>query len=129
MIRLLMIGCLTMLLMGSGDVAWAAESREAPPTKTYHPADKFVRGLVNIATAPLEMPRHIRQRTSGGNTFRNWVVGVSQGLGYTVTRALAGAYEVLTFPVPAPKRYAPVIEPEYLWETAPATESDQHGRR
>ncbi len=96
-----------------------AGDNEFPKTtvKTYRASDKFVRGLVNIASSPLEIPRRIRQRTEGGNTVRNWVTGTTLGVGYAVTRLLAGAYEVLTFPVPAPKQYTPIIEPEYVWET------------
>lgn len=112
--RYLFLGALASALVIAGP-AMGAERRAHPP-KTYQPADKFMRGLVNIITSPLEIPRRIRRRTEGDNTLRGWTLGTTQGLGYTVVRLAAGAYEVLTFPAPAPKDYKPVLEPEYVWE-------------
>lgn len=104
------------LLLGMPGMLEAARRAPAAQTKTYHPADKLVRGITNIITAPLEFPRRLRQRVHGDNTVRGWSLGTSLGLGYTVVRLAAGAYEVLTFPAAAPKNYAPVLEPEYVWE-------------
>ena len=99
----------------------AAKEPTQPAKKAYGAADKLVRGITNVITAPLELPRQIRRRTKGDNTFRGWSLGASRGLGYTIVRFAAGAYEVLTFPAPAPKQYAPVIEPEYVWEEEPSS--------
>ena len=112
-----MAGALALMLLTAPGLSEAAPRQPTPPTeKTYHPADKLVRGITNIITGPLELPRHLRQRVHGDNTFRGWVLGTSQGLGYTAVRMIAGAYEVLTFPAAAPKNYAPVMEPEYVWD-------------
>ncbi|OLD74828.1 MAG: hypothetical protein AUG95_01395 [Nitrospirae bacterium 13_1_20CM_4_62_6] len=42
--------------------------------------------------------------------------GPIDGLGMFVARTVAGAYEVLTFPIPLPPRYQPMLFPEYIWQ-------------
>ncbi len=115
--RAWLIGCVVLSVLGGAGLEGAESA--ASSRKTYHPADKFVRGLVNIVTAPLELPRRLRQRTQGDNTVRGWTLGTTQGLGYVVVRFVAGTYEVLTFPAPAPRHYTPVLEPEYVWDELP----------
>lgn len=104
------------LLLIGGMARGDERAAQTTPRQRYQPADKLMRGITNLITAPLEIPRRLRARTRGDNTFRGWSLGASQGLGYTVVRIAAGAYEVLTFPAPAPKDYAPILEPEYVWE-------------
>lgn len=93
----------------------AARETEASAT-VYRASDKLVRGITNVVTSPLEFPKRLRRRIHGDNTFRGWSLGTSLGVGYTAVRLVAGIYEILTFPAAAPKNYAPVLEPEYVWQ-------------
>jgi putative exosortase-associated protein (TIGR04073 family) len=99
-----------LLCVGTG-TAQAADAQ-----KEYGAGDKFVRGLVNIVTAPWEIPARIRKRTDGDNTVRGWSLGTVHGIGFATARVVTGAFEVLTFPMSGAQAYAPVLEPEYAWE-------------
>ena len=78
--------------------------------------DKLVRGLANFFTGFLEIPRNIHNTTESSGMLTGWTVGLGKGLGYTALRMLAGVYEVITFPLPIPEDYRPLIEPEFVWD-------------
>ncbi|ANA41363.1 exosortase system-associated protein, TIGR04073 family [Geobacter anodireducens] len=77
-------------------------------------AYKFVRGVTNVATAIVELPKQsylsVRDRGAVG-----YVVGPLKGVGMTVYRGFMGAAEAIFFPVPQPGYYDPMVEPEYVW--------------
>ena len=118
--RLLLLVSTVLVLVNAAarPCAAAGDQPTKPAAKTYTQSDKLVRGLVNIVTSPLELPRQLREQVHGGSTVRAWTLGLLQGIGYTVVRASAGVYEVLTFPAPAPSHYTPVLEPEYVWDAS-----------
>lgn len=72
---------------------------------------KLSRGVVNIVTSPLEFITQYMVLEEDHNTAVSVLGGVVYGAGYTVTRILAGAYEVITFPIPYPSAYEPVMRP------------------
>lgn len=84
----------------------------------YSPGDKLVRGLANVFTGFIEIPRNIFNTTQERNLLEGWTVGLAKGVGYTGLRMLSGAYETVTFPFPVPRNYEPVIRPEYVWEAS-----------
>lgn len=83
---------------------------------------KLTRGVVNIFTGWVEIPKRIHEtsQTSGAAAGFTW--GLLRGFGYGFIRTAAGFYETFTFPFPAPPGYASVIEPEYVFTSdEPAT--------
>lgn len=82
---------------------------------------KFVRGVANLTTGWVELPKQIYVV----GTNEGWVAGALRGpfdgLGMFAARTIAGAYEILTFPIPVPPNYQPMLSPEYVWETEPPT--------
>ncbi len=76
---------------------------------------KFVRGVTNVATSIVEIPKQsyltVRDRGAVG-----YVVGPIKGIGMTVYRAVLGAVEAVCFMVPQPGYYDPMLEPEYVWQ-------------
>ncbi len=86
------------------------------PIGSYRPGDKLVRGLANLFGGLIEIPRNIYNTTHEENMLTGWTVGLAKGLGYTVLRMGSGIYEMVTFPFPVPKNYAPIIEPEFPWD-------------
>jgi putative exosortase-associated protein (TIGR04073 family) len=80
-----------------------------------HMAVKLVRGVTNIATCVVELPKQtylsIRDEGAIGS-----VVGPLKGIGMMVYRALMGASETALFLVPQPGYYDPMIDPEYVWK-------------
>ena len=86
------------------------------PTLSGLISQKFIRGVVNLSTGWVEVPRQIY--TVGTN--EGWVRGVLRGpfdgIGMFFARTVAGAVEMATFPVPLPT-YQPMLTPTYAWES------------
>jgi putative exosortase-associated protein (TIGR04073 family) len=85
----------------------------------WNMGDKLLRGVGNLLFGFVELPRSIFN-TSQKNILAGLTLGPIQGIGYTIVRMGAGAYDLLTFPIPVPGRYRPLVQPEFPWqETAP----------
>lgn len=82
----------------------------------YSPADKLGRGLSNLVLGFLEIPRNIHATTQRDGALAGGTVGLGRGIGYTLLRMVTGAYEIVTFPIPVPEHYEPIVQPEYPWE-------------
>lgn len=78
-------------------------------------SQKFIRGLANMSTGWIEVPRQIY----AVGTNEGWVTaalrGPFDGIGMFFARTVAGVVEVATFPVPVPT-YKPIVTPVYPWE-------------
>ena len=75
------------------------------------------RGVVNIATSPVEIFRNIYNESQYENIGYGMTVGLGKGIVQTVMRIGAGAVEIVTFPFNFPDEYKdPIVEPEYVWE-------------
>jgi len=83
-------------------------------------AAKGTRGLVNFTLGWIEVPKQIYLV----GHHEGWLVGVIRGpidgLGMFIARTVAGAYELLTFPIPLPPQYQPMVKPDYVWQDDPA---------
>ena len=92
----------------------------AEPAWAQDPIHKMGRGVVNILTGWIELPKQIHL----GSQEENPIVGLGRGLfrgaSLTVIRAGVGIFEALTFPLPYPKAYASPYESmelnDYAWE-------------
>lgn len=83
---------------------------------------KLGRGLFNVATGTLEIPKQaIREARRGeeknlGEIFIGYFSGLMLGSGYAVVRTLAGVVEIATFPFPNPDgTYGPLVRPETVF--------------
>ncbi|MBU0684169.1 MAG: exosortase system-associated protein, TIGR04073 family [Candidatus Omnitrophota bacterium] len=75
------------------------------------PLEKLGRGIVNVLISPLEIPKGMGDL--GMFTGMTW--GVLKGTFNVVKRSVVGIYEVISFPVPVPKDYEPILtDPETL---------------
>lgn len=105
-------------VLGVGQTAVAEEPGLAQQIGT-----KFVRGVANLTTGWVEIPKQIYVV----GTNEGWVAGALRGpfdgLGMFAARTIAGAYEILTFPIPVPPNYHPMFSPDYVWETEPPAPS------
>jgi len=79
------------------------------------PGKKLLRGLANVVTGWVELPKNIYDQSVEENVFSGLTVGLAKGIGMTIVRTGAGVYETVTFPFPIPEDYAPVLEPEYVF--------------
>ncbi len=78
---------------------------------------KFTRGGVNVITGWVEVPKQIRETSRLQGAGSGWTWGVLRGLGHGFVRTAADFYEIVTFPFPAPTNYAPVIQPEFVFDS------------
>lgn len=77
-------------------------------------SNKLVRGITNVATSPVEIPKQtinsIRDQGALGA-----VIGPVKGIGMTLYRAFIGSVETVFFMVPQPGYYDPMVDPDYVW--------------
>ncbi len=77
---------------------------------------KFFRGVVNLSTGWIEVPRQIYEVGTNEGWVRGVLRGPFDGIGMFFARTVAGAVEMATFPVPLPT-YKPMMTPVYAWES------------
>lgn len=83
------------------------------------PQRKLQRGFLNVALSPIEISNELSKEIRNDTLPPSWFIGLGRGAAYTVGRALVGVYEMVTFPLPYPAHYKPVLHPEFPWEHAP----------
>lgn len=95
--------------LGSSPAAWAQD-----------PIHKMGRGVVNVLTGWIEIPKNMHLGLLEEQPLLGLGRGVIKGVALTLLRAGVGAYEALTFPLPAPRQYASPYEQmelaDYAWE-------------
>ncbi len=80
-----------------------------------NPLEKLARGITNVATSPGEFIYQMDPAIdSAPDVVTGYVMGIFKGAFYTIKRAGAGLYDILTFPIPRPCGYEPLYEPETL---------------
>lgn len=75
---------------------------------------KLGRGIANIVTGWIEIPKNIYETSQDENIALGLTVGLAKGLGMSIIRTGAGIYDTVTFPFPIPEDYEPLLEPEYV---------------
>ncbi len=75
---------------------------------------KLFRGIANTVTGWIEIPKQVSLtwQESGPGSGMTW--GLLKGFGWAVARTGVGAYEVVTFPMPIPEGYRPIMQPTYV---------------
>jgi putative exosortase-associated protein (TIGR04073 family) len=91
-----------------------AQEEPRPESIIGKMAVKLTRGVTNIVTSPIEIPKQtvITTRDMGPVGL---IVGPLKGIGMTAYRAFIGCVETAFFTVPQPGYYDPTIDPDYVW--------------
>jgi len=84
------------------------------------PMRKLSRGFMNMLTCPLELPYRIKQTSKeGGKWYDTIGLGIPKGFGMVIFRGCLGLYEFMTFPVPIPENYEPMVtDPEFFFKSS-----------
>ncbi len=91
-----------------------------PKGAESQPAKKLGRGVINIATAPLEVPKQARIYWKEGAKKTDhilvWIFsGIVKGGANTAGRLGSGLWDVVTFPFNIPKDKKALFQPEYVF--------------
>lgn len=122
--RILALGLVVLCL----SLAGAAGVRAEEPAVAEQPSvlkqigTKLVRGLANLTTGVGEIPKQIYLVWKREGWVQGTVRGPLEGLGMFIVRTAAGAYDVVTFPIPLPSDYQPVLLPDYVWQAEPLSQ-------
>jgi len=88
------------------------------------PGVKFWRGVINIVTAPIEVPKQARAYWIKGAQitphilvwiFSGSVWGVVEG----IKRVGSGVWDVISFPVNEPANFEPLFKPDFVFDEWP----------
>jgi putative exosortase-associated protein (TIGR04073 family) len=91
-------------------------AEQQPETIVEKMMVKFTRGLANVVTSPVEIPKQIVLTGRDMGTLGYVVIGPLKGIGMTFYRATIGVVETAFFTVPQPGYYDSTIDPPYVWE-------------
>jgi len=85
---------------------------------------KLQRGIVNIVTAPVEVPKQIRAYWIAGSKktmhISAWLFcGFVKGLWMAPLRVGSGLWDVITFPLDLPGNGGSLLQPEYVFDDWP----------
>lgn len=124
-----LVGAAVALVMAWGQPLGVAHAQQQ--LRAGGAATKLGRGLVNIVSGWVEIPKRIYETSQDQGTAAGLTWGLIRGIVYGFVRTAAGFYEFFTFPVPQPPDYMPVIQPEYVFveeEKPVSTPSDYRYR-
>ncbi len=84
-------------------------------------ATKVKRGVVNVISSPLEIPKEIKAHWDEGGTDpikkTAYVFGgVVKGLVNTVGRVGSGLWDIFTLNLDIPGNNEPLMKPDYVWD-------------
>ena len=79
-------------------------------------ANKIARGVANVATGWLEVPKQIYITCKEEGYAKGLTVGPIKGLGMSLVRTAAGIGETATFFIAYPGFYDPLFDPSYVWQ-------------
>ncbi len=78
--------------------------------------NKLARGVANIATGWLELPKQIYLTSQEEGAASGAIFGTLRGIGMALVRTGSGIGEAATFMVPYPGFFDPYFEPDYVWK-------------
>lgn len=110
-----LVGVVAVLTLGAPTQSYASNEdvyrENTDISRMFH---KMGRGIVNVLTGWVEIPKNIAKQWRETDPFTGFVLGTLKGIGWGFGRTIAGVYEVVTFPFPIPRDYAPVMQPEFI---------------
>ncbi len=88
------------------------------------PIKKLYRGVVNIVTAPIEVPKQARAYWIKGAQktphILAWIgSGAVWGVVQSVKRVGSGVWDVVSFPFDGPDEFNPLLKPNYVFDEWP----------
>lgn len=88
------------------------------PMYAQNPIIKLGRGVVNAFSGWLELVKQPYETTKQENLLAGCTVGLVKGLGMGLLRTGVGLWDLVTFPFPAPAKFEPILQPEFVFTGA-----------
>lgn len=82
------------------------------------PIKKLYRGLANTTTGWAEIFTTTNRNIEDKGFLGGAVFGIPAGILNALWRTSVGIYETVTFPLPLPRNYEPVMEPEFVVDSS-----------
>ncbi|MCK5451481.1 MAG: exosortase system-associated protein, TIGR04073 family [Candidatus Omnitrophica bacterium] len=87
----------------------------APAFAGNNALTKLGRGVANVLTSPVALGRGITECEKKDGILAGLTVGALNGTFNVLKRIVVGTYEIVTFPIPLPQGYDPILtDPEYF---------------
>ncbi len=107
---------MVVVLLSTTLPAYAQYTVEKKDYPAKRQLSKLARGLANILSGWTEIPKEIYVQSKESDTLGRIVfAGPVVGIGKALARTATGFFETVTFFLPIPEEYAPIIEPEYVF--------------
>ena len=110
----LMVAGVIASAMLAGGACQAAVGPKYETSTATRMTRKLIRGVGNVVLGFVEIPKTISEEVQLLDPFTGTFTGAYKGLKATGKRMAVGAYEIVSFPVPVPKNYRPIIQPEFV---------------
>ena len=115
------VGAVVFVIVAATSAAAAVDETQGGPSYVSGSLRKLGRGIANVVTCPIELPRTVEKVALRDGYLAGGTVGILQGAWRTILRGVVGVFEVVTFPAEIPKGFAPLIRPEFafghdVWE-------------
>jgi putative exosortase-associated protein (TIGR04073 family) len=91
----------------------AAKGQYQPAAPNQNALRKLGRGLSNVLFGIVEVPNQYTRAVNDNGGGAGLTYGLPRGILCWLGREVVGVYEVVTFPLPLPKGYKPIIKPEW----------------
>ncbi|MFC1548742.1 exosortase system-associated protein, TIGR04073 family [Candidatus Omnitrophota bacterium] len=102
---------LALLIVITLFFSWTANADDI----TSGPVEKLGRGISNVVFSPLDFLKGMGDASEEGGIFAGLTWGPFLGTVNLVKRIAVGAFEIVTFPVPIPENYGPILtDPEFF---------------
>jgi putative exosortase-associated protein (TIGR04073 family) len=88
-----------------------AQAEDAP--RGQNAMRKLFRGFANVLFGIVEVPNQVTKTTAAHGGGAGVTYGVGKGFARWIGREVTGVYDVITFPVPFPHGYKPIMKPEF----------------
>ena len=88
------------------------------------PVHKLYRGVVNVITAPIEVPKQARAYWIKGAQLTPHIIawigcGVVWGVVEGIKRAGSGVWDIVSFPFEKPEGFEPLFKPNFVFDQWP----------
>jgi putative exosortase-associated protein (TIGR04073 family) len=115
---LLVVG---VFLAASASSIWASAAEEEKGVVKR--VDKFSRGVVNVGTSPLEIPKQMVKRAQNARgadgQLAGYISGAITGVGWGIWRLTSGIADIVS--APFSENEEGLIEPEFVSDDNPLT--------